>query len=207
MSSIQIYLQYCIILIFLSGLTSCKNETLPILGNRTIQNGDTSYAKTPDFNFQTQFGTWFNKDSLHGKIHIANFFFTSCPTICPKTIRSMIRIADHFKGNNNITYLNFSIDFRKDSVQRLKSYFDKLNIDYKNFYLLNLPDKQQIKYISESYMSIATEDPDAPGGFDHSGWILLADPKFHLRSYCLGTDDKDVDRFIKDIELLLHEKE
>lgn len=185
--------------------SSCKNDKLPILGLRTFENNDTIYAKTPDFAFENQFGQLITKDSLKGKLHIANFFFTSCPTICPKTIRSMMRIADHFKGNKQLVFINFSIDFRKDTVQRLKSYYDKLNHPLDQFHLLHIPNKEKIKEISEKYMSIATEDPDAPGGFDHSGWILLSDSEFHLRSYCLGTDDKDVDRFINDIQTLLDE--
>lgn len=186
-------------------IAACKNEKLPILGQRSVENNDTIYARTPDFSFQNQFGKFITKDSLKGKIHVANFFFTSCPTICPKTIRSMMRIADHFKDNEHIVFINFSIDYRKDSVERLKSYYEKLNHPLSQFHLLHIPSKEEIKKISQDYMSIAAEDPEAPGGFDHSGWLLLADTDFHLRSYCLGTDDKDVDRFISDVQKLLDE--
>lgn len=193
------------ILVHFISMSSCKHEKLPILGQRTFENNDTIYAKTPDFEFENQFGQLITKDSLKEKFHIANFFFTSCPTICPKTIRSMMRIADHFKGNKQLVFINFSIDYRKDTVQKLKSYYEKLNHPLDQFHLLHIPTKEKIKEVSEKYMSIAAEDPDAPGGFDHSGWILLSDADFHLRSYCLGTDDKDVDRFIKDIQTLLDE--
>ncbi len=186
-------------------LTSCSEKKLPILGKRHFENGDTIYTQIPDFNLQNQFGTEINSQQLRGKIHIADFFFTSCPTICPKTMRSMIKIADHFKSANGISYLCFSIDYRKDTLERLKSYYDKLGINYTDFYLLHIPTKEEIKRISEGYMSIAVEDSSAPGGFDHSGWLMLVDKKGYIRSYCLGTDEKDVERFILDIEILLHE--
>lgn len=57
-----------------------------------------------------------------------------------------------------------------------------------------------------AYMSIAVDDPtSSPGGINHSGWILLIDGKKHLRSYCLGTDEKETDKLIEDIQTLLHE--
>lgn len=194
---------YLIIVTFL-GL-SCSKNKLPILGIRQVENGDTLYAKTPYFSFLNQYGNRVDQSTLHGQIHVANFFFTSCPTICPKTIRSMIRISEHFKGHPKISYLNFSIDYKKDTVGRLKSYYDKLQVPINQFYLLHIPSLEEIKRVTEGYMSIAVEDPDAPGGFDHSGWLLLADKNFHIRSYCLGTDDQEVDRFIEDIESLLNE--
>ncbi|MBK8484084.1 MAG: SCO family protein [Saprospiraceae bacterium] len=197
----KIFSFLCVLIFF-----SCQERKLPILGLRHIENGDTIYVKTPDFSCQNQFNELIERKHLEGKIHISNFFFTSCATICPKTIRSMIKIGNHFKSNNEIHYINFSIDYRKDSVGRLKTYFDKLQIDVPNFQLLHISTMEEVKRISENYMSIAVEDPSAQGGFDHSGWILLADKNQYLRSYCLGTDEKDVDRFIKDVQKLLDEE-
>lgn len=184
---------------------SCKEKKLPILGLRNYSNGDTIYSKIPDFLLSDQFGKQIDKNELQNKIHVANFFFTSCPTICPKTMRSMMLIAKHFENNQAISYMCFSVDYRKDSIPRLKSYYDKLAIPYRNFHLLHIPSKDEIKRIAEGYMSIALEDAAAPGGFDHSGWLLLVDKNLFIRSYCLGTDDEDVKRFIDDIEQLLDE--
>ena len=185
---------------------SCKSKQLPILGQPIELDGKLSYPQTPDFTFKNQYGDLISRNTLKGKIHIANFFFTSCATICPKTIRSMIKIANHFKGNTDIIFINFSIDYKKDSVERLKTYYDRLQIDLAAFYLVHVPEMAEVKRITENYMSIAVEDPTAQGGFDHSGWILLSDKNGYLRSFCLGTDENDVDRFIKDIETLLDER-
>ncbi len=195
----------CILLLFLFLFSTCSERKLAILGHRYVEHGDTIYAQIPDFQLDNQFGNQTGKATLKNKIHISNFFFTSCPTICPKTMRSMVKISRHFQDNDQINYLCFSVDYRKDSVPRLKSYYDKLSVNNPNFFLLHIPTKEDVKRIAEAYMSIAMEDPTAPGGIDHSGWLLLVDKNFYLRSYCLGTDDEDVDRFIKDIELLLNE--
>ncbi len=182
--------------------TGCKQDKLPVLGFREIINGQTEIAKTPGFSYANQFGVIIDSTYLQGKIHVANFFFTSCPTICPKTIKSMKRLSDHFGADPSIQFLNFSIDFRTDSIPRLKHYFDKLEITNSNFHLLRMPDKSELSRVPPKYMSVALEDSSASGGFDHSGWLLLVDKERHIRSYCLGTDEKDVNRFIKDIERL-----
>ncbi len=186
-------------------IIGCGHEKLPVLGFREVVNGKTEIAKTPNFAYQNQFGMVVDSNFLQGKIHIANFFFTSCPTICPKTIKSMKRLSDHFGQDSDIQFLNFSIDFRNDSVPRLKHYFDKLGISNTNFHLLRMPDKDELARVPPKYMSVALEDSTSAGGFDHSGWLLLVDRERHIRSYCLGTDEKDVTRFIKDIEQLKSE--
>ncbi|MBK8955723.1 MAG: SCO family protein [Saprospiraceae bacterium] len=198
-------MRFLLFLFISSWFFSCSEKKLPVIGFREVIDGKTVYAVIPDFTYDNQHGTQLSRSDLKGKIHIANFFFTSCPTICPKTMRSMVRIANHFGPDPSIQYICYSIDFRKDSVPRLKEYYEKLGIDFPNFHLLRMPDKDELKRVPQKYLSIAMEDSTAAGGFDHSGWLLLVDKDLHIRSYCLGTDDKEVDRFIKDIGILMHE--
>ena len=191
--------------LLLFALQSCKEKSLPILGNYTIENNDTIFSKIPDFQLLTQDSLEFNAQMLDGKIHLAAFFFTSCPTICPKVMRNMMRIEDKFSEQKDILYLCYSLDFKKDSIPRLKEYSNKLGIENANFLFLQGKQKEDIRALMNAYMSIAVDDPDSPGGINHSGWILLVDKKRHLRSYCLGTDEKETDRLIKDIQILLDE--
>lgn len=193
----------CTYLLLALFLFSCKDTTLPIIGFREIRNGETQFAYTPNFSYKNQFNITIDSNYLSNKVHIANFFFTSCPTICPKTMKSMVRIANHFGSREDLAYICFSIDYKKDSVPRLLDYYGKLNIENPNFHLLSLPSKEEMKRIPERYMSIAMEDESASGGFDHSGWLLLVDKNKNIRSYCLGTDENEVSRFLKDIENLL----
>jgi protein SCO1/2 len=193
--------------ILLFTLYSCTEKKLPVLGNYSIENGDTIYAKIPDFNLWTQDSMPFTSQMLENKIHVAAFFFTSCPTICPKVMRNMMRIEEKFSKEKDILYLCYSLDFKKDSIPRLKEYASKLGIENSNFYFLQGRQKEDIRSLMNAYMSIAVDDPDSPGGINHSGWILLIDGKKNLRSYCLGTDEKETDKLIKDIQTLLHERD
>ncbi|MEP7195797.1 MAG: SCO family protein [Saprospiraceae bacterium] len=185
---------------------SCTEKKLPILGPRTLKGSDTIYAQVPEFEFVDQNNSLIRLSEISKNIHVATFFFTSCPTICPKVMRNISRISDHFKNQTNISYLCFSLDYKRDSVARLIEYYTKVGFDDPKLHLLRGNQPNDIKSLAEHYLSTAVDDPTAPGGINHSGWILLVDKKKQLRSYCLGTDDIDVDRFIEDIELLMHEK-
>ena len=81
----------------------------------------------------------------------------------------------------------------------------KLGVQNNNFHLLRGNEYNDTKNIANGFLSTAMDDPTAPGGIDHSGWILLVDTAHHIRSFSLGTDEKDVNRFIDDIKLLQHE--
>lgn len=182
-----------------------RTEKLPVLGFQEVVDGKTEFARIPDFAYANQYGDTIHTSFLRGKLHIANFFFTSCPTICPKTMRSMKFLAEHFGADTSIQFICYSIDYRKDSIPRLKDYYEKLQVNLPNFHLLQMPSKDELKRVPQKYLSIASEDSTAAGGFDHSGWLILVDPELHIRSYCLGTDPKEVERFIKDIQRLKDE--
>lgn len=187
-------------------LFSCQSEKkLPFLGNFKIENEDTIFATVPDFELFNQDGQIVNLTTFSGQVQIATFFFTSCPSICPKVMRNMMRIEEKFRDEKNISLLAFSLDYKRDSLPRLKEYRNKIGIDNPRFQMLQGKNAQDIRNLLHDYMSVADDDPETPGGINHSGWILLVDRDRHLRSYALGTDDKDVDRFMKDISLLIHE--
>lgn len=187
--------------------TSCKQEPkkLPILGERDYVNGDTIFATIPNFAFLNQDSVIINNETFNNKIYVVDFFFTHCPTICPKVMKNMLRINDKFKDNPNVMLLSHSIDAKRDSIGRLKTYAQNLGIDAKKWSLVT-GDKFKIYEIAEKYFSVAKEDPDAPGGFDHSGNIILIDSKRRVRSFANGTDANAVNKFIQDIELLLDEE-
>ena len=92
-------------LLFLLLVTSCKDKKLPILGNRYFELGDTVYAKVPDFDYMNQDSQMVSLKSLQGNILLATFFFTSCQTICPKVMRSMMRLEETFKGDSQLAYI------------------------------------------------------------------------------------------------------
>lgn len=187
-------------------LISCNNEkkTLPVLGNKEIINGDTIYHVVRPFEFIDQDSQLVTNHTFEDKLYVVDFFFISCPTICPKVKKQMLRVHDRFGEENRLMLLSHSIDTRHDTVPRLKAFAEKLSINTNQWKLVT-GNKDSIMTIAEDYFSIAKEDPDAPGGFDHSGRLILVDTKGRVRSFCDGTDPKDVDRFMDDIDLLLSE--
>ncbi len=182
---------------------SCHKGTekeLPYLG---IPTEEQQKPTIPDFSFIDQLNRIVSDSTFKDKIYVADFFFTSCPTICPKVTAQMLRIYQEFKTEKDIAFLSHSIDTRHDSVPKLKAYADKLHIDHDKWRFVT-GKKEDIFKISKNYMSIVLEDADAPGGYDHSGYIILVDKKRHIRAYCNGTDPADVDKFIKNTVILLN---
>lgn len=189
-------------------LWSCQiqSETkLPILGIPDItENGDTLHHTIPEFNFIDQNGEPVTKETVEGKVYIADFFFTSCPSICPIMTREMKRIYQQFEEEDQLMFISHSIDTRHDSVPVLKAYADRLNIDHDKWKFVT-GDKSEIYSIANDYFNVAFEDEDAPGGYDHSGRFILIDLNGHIRAFCDGTDPESVDGFMKDIRKLLRE--
>ena len=177
-------------------------KALPIIGNHDIQGEDTIYHQIPDFAFIDQDSQVVTNATFDDKIYIADFFFTSCPTICPKVKKQMLRIYEKYKDEPRLMFLSHSIDPKRDTVGRLKTYSENLGVDTGRWRFVT-GNKDEIYEIADDYMSIAVEDPNAPGGFDHSGWLLLVDQDRHIRSYCNGTEPEKVDEFMKDIDWLL----
>lgn len=181
-----------------------KETSLPILGNHIIDpaTGDTTYHTIPPFSFINQDSQLINNASFAGKAYVADFFFISCPTICPKVAQQMRRIYERYEGDERLALLSHTIDPKRDTVGRLKKYEIGLDVKAPKWQFVT-GEKDVIYDIAQDYMSIAREDENAPGGFDHSGWLLLIDDKMHIRSFCNGTDEEAVNKFMKDIDLLL----
>jgi protein SCO1/2 len=197
-------------LLIISVLVACfqnsEKRTLPILGERDISPaGDTVYRTVPDFYFIDQDSQVVTNATFKDKIYVVDFFFIHCPTICPKVKKNGLRIYEKYKNDDRVAILSHSIDTRNDTVPALKRHAEKLGIESKKWHLVT-GEHDAIYGIADDYFSVATVNPDAPGGFDHSGRLILVDKNRHVRSFCDGTDAADVDRFMKDIDLLLEEQ-
>lgn len=189
-------------LVFLS--CNQNTEKLPILGNKEMVNGEMIYHKVGDFEFVNQDNKIVSPSTFEGKYYIVDYFFTSCPTICPKVKKQELRVYEKFKNNENLMYLSVSVDTKYDTVPRLKWYADKLNIHDEKWHFVT-GNKDHIYSVAESFFHIAQVDKTAPGGYNHDGRLILVDKERHIRSFCDGTIADDVDRFMKDVEQLLTE--
>ncbi|MEY2894695.1 MAG: hypothetical protein RIS42_414 [Bacteroidota bacterium] len=192
-------------------IASCQEKkTLPILGpkNTRIVAGqvDTVYHQIPAFRFLNQDSVWVSEKDMAGKIYIADFFFTSCPTICPKMKTQLLRIYERYAENDNIRILSHSIDPTYDTPSILKQYAARLQVKSPRWNMLT-GDKAAIYKLGEkSYMVTAQEDKNEAGGFVHSGAFILVDKNRHVRGIYDGTQEAEVNHLIEDIEILLQEK-
>ncbi|MEZ4983484.1 MAG: SCO family protein [Saprospiraceae bacterium] len=189
---------------------SCQPDTapLPYYGFHAIDavTGDTLYHRIRDFEFIDQDSQLVTNAYFDGKIYVADFFFTSCPTICPVVKAQMMRIYEKYEADDRLLLLSHSIDVRRDTVSKLKQYAIGLGADSPRWRFVT-GNRDSIYAITYDYISTALDNPDAPGGFDHSGWILLIDENRHIRAYADGTKPEKVDIFLKQIDKLLQEME
>lgn len=190
-----------VILLFVS----CKPTTseLPYLGRPKIVNEKEVKHKVRDFNYIDQDSLAFNAETLEGQVYLADFFFTSCPSICPKVMKNMLRVQEKYKGTPNFKLVSFSLDPKRDTPPRLKKYAASIGADLSMWHFVHGPKDSIMTIANEDYYVPAFEDKDAPGGFDHSGKLLLIDGDGHLRGFAEGTEDEDVTDFFDTIDALL----
>jgi protein SCO1 len=195
---------------------SCElnKKQLPFLGEKTTQkinrNGkvevDTLYHTIPAYQFVDQNNDTVTNKNLQSKIYVADFFFVSCPTICPKMKGQMLRLFKHFKGNESVAFLSHTIDPKHDTVPVLNEFAKGLGV-VGNQWRFVTGDKDKIYEVGlKGYMATAKEDSTADGGFIHSGAFILVDQKQRVRGIYDGTLADEVDKLQNDIELLLAEK-
>ncbi len=193
-------------LLLILSCTNNENEKLPILGNRDVlENGDTIYHTIPDFSFIDQDSNVITNETFKDKIYVVDFFFIHCPSICPTVSKQMLRIYERFEDNPKVVLLAHSIDTKNDTIPALKEYATKLGVKTEKWHFIT-GDHDHIYEMADDYFVTAMVDPTVPGGFDHSGRIILIDENRHVRSFGDGTNAESVNKFMNDIELLLNEK-
>lgn len=197
-------------------ILSCGREEkrLPVMGERAWEERqvdgktvtDTIYHSIPAFSFTDQHGGTVTENNVDGKIYIADFFFTSCPTICPVMKKNMLKVYKSIGGMNDVAILSHTIDPSHDTPEVLLKYASDLGVTGHQWLFLTGP-KSDIYGIAKSYFVAANEDGAAPGGFIHSGAFTLIDREKRVRGVYDGTDDAKVRKLIDDIQILRKEYE
>lgn len=184
---------------------SSDNKKLPYLGNVDVVNGDTVSHTVPDIKLIDQDSQVMRLSEQDAKIYLADFFFTSCPSICPKVAKQMLRLYDRYKDDDRVMLISHTIDQRHDSVSVLKRYAQNLEVDTDKWKFVT-GEKDSIFHLADEYFVSVVEDPSAPKGFDHSGRIILLDKNRHVRGFAEGTDPESVTAFFKVVDRLLDEE-
>ncbi len=199
------------ILVVVTIATACnapKEEKLRIFGRtEVLENGDVIQHHIADFKFVDQDSNFVTPETFKDKIYVADFFFTSCPTICPLMKVQLLRVYDKYKDNPNVLILSHSIDPTHDTVAVLHDFAERLGVESSKWHFVT-GDKDEIYKIGQtSYMVSASEDGTEPGGYIHSGAFILVDKDKRVRGLYDGTLPDQVDRLMKDMDKLLKEYE
>lgn len=198
---------------------SCGNKkkarVLPFIGNFDIEyklvDGvevtDTIYPKIPFFVFTNEHGKHVTSRDLKGKVWIADFFFTSCRTICPLMTTNLKKLSLATRDlSEHIQYISFTIDPERDSPATLRRYKKHYGIQTNNWTFLSGDEEKTHLLGIENFQIFAGRDEESQGGFAHSGAFTLVDKEGFVRGVYLGTDVKQVEQLEKDVRLLLKEE-
>lgn len=138
--------------------------------------------RVPDFNLLNQDSLWISNEDFLGKVYVAEFFFTTCPTICPVMTRNLVALQDEFKNQPDFGVAAFTINPEYDTPMRLKKYAEKYGITDLDYHLLTGPRDTIYDLANAGFNIFAAETPEVPGGFEHSGLFALIDKEGYIRS-------------------------
>lgn len=163
-----------------------------------------------EFSFTDQSGKAYGSKDLKGKIYVAEYFFTTCGTICPVMNAEMRRVQAAYKGNELFKILSFTVDPETDSVAQMKTYADGHGADPNQWHFLTGNKTDLYKLARRSFFVLkpaeAANQGDVGSDFIHTNYFVLVDTQKRIRGYYDGTDSREVDKLIGDIKKLLEEK-
>ncbi len=143
---------------------------------------DGKKRKVPSFQFMNQDSLLISDKDYIGKVYVAEFFFTSCPSICPIMTENLVALQNHFKDEPDFGVASFTITPDFDTPEVLKQYAEKYGITDMDWHLLTGNKEAVYDLANRGFNIFAAEMPDAPGGFEHSGLFALIDRQGYLRS-------------------------
>jgi len=182
-----------------------KEERLPIFGEKTVEGMDTVYHTIGNFQFVDQDSALVTPDTYKNKIYVADFFFTSCRTICPIMKTQMRRVYDSIQNDPSVLLLSHSIDPEYDTVALLHDFAQRLDVKSEKWHFVTGVKDSIYKIAQTGYFATAMEDKSEPDGFIHSGAFLLIDKEKRIRGKYDGTKEDDVNRMLGDIRKLERE--
>ena len=162
-----------------------------------------------DFSFTNQDGRTITQKEIENKVFVAEYFFSTCKSICPIMNQQMQRIQKQFKGNKNIKLLSFTVDPEIDNAETLKTYASQHGYEKGQWHFLTGSKSSLYSLARKSFFVLkpaeATNIGDAGSDFIHTNNFVLVDKKKRIRGYYDGTNPEEITELIQDIDLLLNE--
>jgi protein SCO1 len=168
----------------------------------------------PAFTLTDQNDKKISNEDYKGKVYVLEFFFSTCPTICPKMNQNMLQLQDAFYGKPDFGIASITINPEYDTPQVLKAHAEKLGVKHYNWHMLT-GSHEYIFNLAKDFKLYAGQNPNVPGGFEHSGMFALIDKDGNIRSrkdkygnpilYYDGLEQTGIDAIKEDIKKLLEE--
>ncbi len=175
---------------------------LPVLGPVDVNaKGDSIFHSIPPFTFMDQTGKTFSQKDVAGKIYVANFFFASCKTVCPKMNEQVFRVQQALIEDTVFEILSFTVDPENDNVAALSAYAEKMKADPRHWHFLTGIKDSIYALARNGYLVPAAEGKTA-NDFFHSQDLILIDKQSRIRGIYDGTDPAEVDTLIDEVKLL-----
>lgn len=175
------------------------------LVDSTIQH-QKKYHKIADFSLTNQNGKTITQNDYKDKIYVADFFFTTCRTICPIMTDHMVQIQKEIMNDREVMLLSHSVTPEIDSVAQLKRYAKKKGVNDDKWNLVTGDKKEIYKLARKSYLAVKDNGDGGPFDMVHTENFMLIDKKRQIRGFYDGTNAEDIDRLLSDIAILKQEK-
>lgn len=163
------------------------------------------YHKIDDFRLINQNGDTITQSDYEGRIYIADFFFTTCPSICPKMTANMLVLQNKLSDQKDVLLLSHTVTPEIDSVSVLKAYATKHGVDESRWNLVTGSKKEIYKLARKSYLAAKTDGDGGPLDMIHTENFVLVDKERRIRGFYDGTKPEEVDRILADIKILRQE--
>jgi len=198
-----------------NNASSPSSKALPYFGNHDVaiipstdgtKETDTLYYTVPAFAFTNQYNREISDADYAGRIYVADYFFTTCPTICPVMSSQLSRLQAQLIESNllgDVKLLSHTVDPENDTPEVLRAYAERLNADSANWNFVTGSQDDLYYQAKFGYYLTALPSDTAAGGFFHSDTFVLVDRQGHIRGYYDGTSTQEVDQLFIDIQHLI----
>ena len=160
------------------------------------------FHRIAEFEFINQNGKTVTHENFNGKIYVADFFFTTCPTICISMTDNLLKVQEEIQNNPNILLISHSVTPKIDSVSQLKKYAVEKGVNDKKWHLVTGDKKEIYELARKSYLAVKDEGDGGPFDMIHTENFILVDPDKRIRGFYDGTDSQEIQRLLSEIKIL-----